>query len=161
MKRIEDGNFVKICYTGKFENGDVFDKTDECESIEIHIGAGDVIPGLEKALIGMGVNEKKTIELGPDEAYGDRDERLQRVITRSDFPPDFQPQVGEVVGFRTPAGEMLPAVVKETNGETVTIDFNHPLAGRSLVFEVEVAEINEEAGGAVEGATCESGCCCS
>jgi peptidylprolyl isomerase len=157
--QVEKGKFVKLCYTGRYEDGEIFDQTSACQAIEIEIGAGEVVPGFEDALIGMAPSEKRTFTLGPDQAYGDRDERLQRKIGRSNFPTGYQPQVGEVIAFRTPVGEQLPAMVKDADSETVTVDFNHPLAGKSLTFEVEVAEVNDQR--SPTQSTCSSGCCCS
>lgn len=159
MNRVENGKYVKLCYTAMLENGDVVDRSESCQPLEIRVGAGEIIQGLEDGIMGMGLNEKKTITVGPDKAYGERDERLQRTILRSNFAQGFEPKVGEIVAFRTPKGEQLPAVIKSIVGEEVTVDFNHPLAGRSMVFEVEIAEINDQPSSSPS--TCGTGCCCS
>lgn len=159
MRKVEKGNFVKVCYTGKLKSGEIFDQTEDCQSLEVEIGAGEVIPGFEDALLGMSLNEKKTFTLTPDEAYGQRDETLERKIARSNFPPGYQPQEGEFVAFQTPKGEQLPAMVKDVGLEHVVVDFNHPLAGQSLIYEVEVAEINDQP--STSPSSCTSGCCCS
>jgi peptidylprolyl isomerase len=159
MRKVENGDMVKVCYTGKLEDGKVFDKTESCQPMEFKVGAGEVIPGFESAVLGMAQQEKKTFTISPDDAYGVRDERLKRTILRSNFPTDFTPQVGDIIALSTPKGEQLPAVIDQMDDENITIDFNHPLAGKSLTFELEVAEIN----GQSEASTskCASGCCCS
>jgi len=159
MRRVESGDLVKICYTGRFENGEIFERATTCEAVEIRVGAGEIVPGLENALIGMAANEMKTVTLSPDEAYGERDERLEQTVLRSSFPPDLKPITGEFIAFRTPKGEQLPAMIKSVEGEKVTIDFNHPLAGKSLIYEVEVAEINDLPSS--RPSECNTGRCCS
>ena len=158
MKRIETGNFVKVCYTAKLEDGEVVDHTDKCNPIEIEVGAGNLIKGFEDALVGMELNEQKTFTLSPDEAYGMRDEELEQTFSRSDLPADFQPAVGEVVVLENQEGGQTLATVKRSEAESLVVDLNHPLAGRSLTFEIEVAEINEQA--SASPSKCGSGCCC-
>jgi len=124
----------------------------------VHIGQGQVIKGFEDALMDMTLNEKKTFTLTADEAYGQRDESLLRTFQRSELPPGFDPQKGEIVALRTPDGEQIPALVSDSNDEQITIDLNHPLAGQSLTFDVEVVGISDKAS-APEG--CECGCGCN
>ncbi len=159
MRKVENGSSIKICYTGRLENGEVFDRTDSCQPLAIVIGAGEMVQGLEDALIGMGQNEKKTVSLSPDEAFGVRDERLMRTLLRSNFPSDYQPEIGSIVAMKTPHGEQLPGVITELDGEYVKVDFNHPLAGKPVVYEVEIAEIADPSDPLTSA--CESGCCCS
>lgn len=157
-RKIEKGNFVKVCYTGKFDDGQVFDQTESCNPIEVEVGAGEVIKGFEDALVGMAQNEKKTFTLEPDEAYGNRDEGMQQSFTRSDLPPDFKPEIGEVVVLQNREGGQMLATIKQVDMENVTVDLNHPLAGKALTFDIEVAEINDEPSKAPS--QCGSGCCC-
>ncbi len=159
MKKVERGDFVKLCYTGRLDNGTVFDKTEKCKPLEVRVGAGDLVQGLESAIIGMAENERKSFVVEPDEGYGERDGKLERAFVRSSLPLNFQPQPGQVILFSTEGGHELPAMVKFVDEEILLVDFNHPLAGKSLTFEVEVAEI-----GAVPNespAECGQGCCCS
>jgi peptidylprolyl isomerase len=159
MKRIEKGDFVKLCYTGMLDNGTVFDKTEKCKPLEIQVGAGTLVAGFESALIGMAENERKSFVLEPDEGYGERDENLERSFERSSLPLTFQPRPGQVIIFSTEDGQQLPAMVKFVDEEVLLVDFNHPLAGKSLTFEVEVAEIGGKPG--ESPAACSQGCCCS
>jgi len=155
MKKVMNGKFVKLDYTGKLENGDVFYTTNNTEPTEVEIGAGKVIKGFEDALLDMAENEKKTFTLSPEEGYGQRDESLEQSFKRSELPDNFQPNVGDVLALRTPQGSQIPGTVKHTDGEKITVDLNHPLAGQALTFHVEIKEINDEATQPV----CSSGTC--
>ncbi|MGC9967307.1 MAG: peptidylprolyl isomerase [Syntrophobacteraceae bacterium] len=143
MKRIENGACVKLCYTVTPEDEVVFDKTQKCKPLEIRVGEGQLLQGVESELIGMGLNEKKSFILGPDEAYGERNEELERTLDRSSLQLTFDPYPGQVIVFHTMEGQELPALVKSVDDEMIVADFNHPLAGRYLAFEVEVAGIGE------------------
>jgi len=159
MEKVDYGAFVKLCYTGRLENGIVFDKTDECKPLEIRVGDGSRLQGFENALIGMGLNEKKSFVIGPDEAYGDRDEKLERSFNKSSLQLQFEPFPGQVILFVTSDGKEFPAVVKFVNEKTVVADFNHPLAGKELVFDVEITEISEIHGDS--HSRCSGECCCA
>lgn len=156
MKRIENGHYVKVHYTGTYGDGEVFDSSRGCEPLEVHVGAREVIPGFENALVGMGVQEKKTIKLGPDEAYGERAQELEKSFSRADFPEEFQPEVGQVIVLQNPDEGQFPATVLSVDNESVVLDLNHPLAGESLTFDIEVIEINDEP----QGRSCGSCCSC-
>ena len=143
MKKVENGHFVKVDYTGTLENGDVFDSSRNAHPIEVEVGAGKVIKGFEEALVGMGEKEKKTFTLSPGEAYGHRNEGKEQSFMRSELPQGFDPQVGQVLALRNPQGGQIPAKVKHTDEEKITLDLNHPLAGETLTFEVEVVDIND------------------
>jgi peptidylprolyl isomerase len=143
MKKVENGHFVKIDYTGTLENGDTFDSSRDSQPIEVEVGAGRVIKGFEQALIGMAQNEKKTFTLEPDEAYGHRDENLEHNFMRSELPQGVDPKAGQVLTLKNPEGGQFPAFVKHADAEKITVDLNHPLAGETLTFEIEVLEIND------------------
>ena len=159
MKKVEKGAFVKLCYTGTIENGIVFDKTNKCKPREIQVGTGTLVDGFENALIGMALNERKSFVLAPEKAYGKRDESLERRFDKSSLQLQFEPVPGEVILFLTQEGLELPAVVKFVDDETIVADFNHPLAGRELSFEVEVGGISETNGDSQ--AECVAECCCA
>lgn len=144
MKKVENGHFVKLDYTGTLENGDVFDSSRNAHPIEVEVGADKVIKGFEAALVGMAEKEKKTFTLSPGEAYGQRNEGMEQSFMRSELPQDFDPQIGQVLALRNPQGGQLPAKVTQADEEKITVDLNHPLAGKTLTFEVEVLEINNE-----------------
>ena len=159
MRTVKIGDFVKVCYVGRLEGGAVFEETGMCRSAEIRMGAGEVAQGLEDALIGMAQGERKTITLPPDDAYGERDETLEQSIPRLDFARDYQPKEGEFVAVKAPGGQMIPAMVTHVDEEYVRVDFNHPLAGKTLTYELEVEEVNEKPSSSLS--QCGSSCCCN
>jgi len=144
MKKVENGHFVKVNYTGTLENEDVFDTNSNTHPLEVEVGANKVIKGFEDALIGMAENDKKTFNLSPDEAYGQRKENLEQTLKRSELPHGFDPKVGQVLALNNPQGGQIPATVKHADDKGITVDLNHPLAGKALTFEIEVVEINDE-----------------
>jgi len=158
MDKVENGSFVSVEYKGTFGDGQVFDTSQETRPLEVEIGAGRLIKGFEEALVGMSLNEKKTFTLKPSEAYGDRDEELKTSIPRNQVPPSADPQVGQTVTLTSPEGQEIPGRISEVNDDAVTIDLNHPLAGKSLTFEVKVVGISEEP---TRTAGCPSTCDCS
>ncbi len=158
MEKVENGTFVRLCFTGKLDDGLIFDKTEKCKPLEVKVGNGGLIEGFENALIGMTPNERKSFSLEPNEAYGERDERLERTFPRSSIPLDFEPSIGQVLVFMAEDGREIPAIVKFIDDEVLIADFNHPLAGRNLSFDVEIAEITN-APGSME--KCDAECCCS
>jgi len=162
MKKVETGHFVKLDYTGKLDNGDVFHTTQNAQPAEIEVGAGRLLKGFENALVGMAQNEKKSFDLTPEEGFGPIDETMVQSFNRSDLPDDFQPKIGDVVALSTPDGGQVPAKVKEMDDEKITVDLNHPLAGQALSFDVEVIEINNESTEpACTPSSCGSGCGCA
>ena len=136
------GSKVSIDYTGKFDDGTVFDTSEGKEPISFTTGSGQVIKGFDNAVIGMKKGQQKKITISPQEGYGERDEKLTHEAPRTIFPPEVKLENGMGFSFRTPDGQVIHATVKDINPETVTIDMNHPLAGRNLIFELKVVEIN-------------------
>ncbi|MFZ5981526.1 MAG: FKBP-type peptidyl-prolyl cis-trans isomerase [Candidatus Zixiibacteriota bacterium] len=141
MSQAQDGSKVKVHYTGKLDDGTVFDSSKGRNPFEFEIGAGAVIPGFEKGIRGMKVGETKTITIPPDEAYGHKREELIADVKKSHFPPDIIPTVGQQLQMQQSDGRPLNVMVTEINGEDVTLDANHPLAGKTLTFEVELVEL--------------------
>jgi peptidylprolyl isomerase len=127
--------------------------------LEIKMGAGQLVAGFENELMGMSLNEKKTFTLEPEAAYGQRDESLTQSFPRSDIPPEMNPRVGMTVGLHTPEGQQVPAQIVHLDDEKVTLDMNHPLAGESLTFEIEVVGISDTPTQVPSGCGC--GCDCS
>jgi peptidylprolyl isomerase len=144
MKTVENGNFVKLHYTGRLGNGEIFDSSQGCQPLEVQVGRGHVIKGFEDALFGMVLNEKKTFTLTPDEAYGERDEEAFQSFMRDKLPPGFQAEAGQVIGIQSSDGCQAPAVITHVDDEKIVVDLNHPLAGQSLTFDIEVVEINDQ-----------------
>lgn len=141
MKKAQNGDTITVNYTGKLEDGSIFDSSlnEGREPLQAKLGEGQLIKGFEDGLLDMGIGESKTIEISPEDAYGVYNPELRTKISRSQFPPNVQ--VGETLQGNSSNG---PIIVKvwEVDEETVTIDANHPLAGKKLVFEVELVGIN-------------------
>ncbi len=141
MSQVKNNDTVKIHYTGKLEDGQVFDSSVERDPIEFTIGGGQIIPGLEKGLIDMEVNEKKTIQVPQTEAYGDVQKELFQEIPKDQLPQEITPEVGMGLVAKNPDGSERQLRVAEVKDESIIIDANHPLAGKDLIFDVEVVEI--------------------
>ncbi len=159
MQTVEKGKFVSVAYKGTLEDGEVFDTSEGRQPLEVQVGAGQLIEGFEKALVGMTLNEKKVFTLEPEEAYGNRDESLTRDFAREEIPAEMNPEVGMTVGLTTPDGRQMPAQIVSVDDEKVTVDLNHPMAGKSLTFAIEVVGISDAPTQAQPG--CGSGCDCS
>ncbi len=157
MKTVKEGDYVKVHYTGKFNDGEVFESTKGCQSVEVHVGSGDFLVGFEDALVGMAPEETKTFSLEASEAYGDRHDELEQTFQLSDFPDDYKPEVGQVILLESNNDEQFHALVTHVGEEQVVLDLNHPLAGKDLTFEVEILEINDHP----TPSACAKGCCCS
>lgn len=161
MDKVVNGSFVSVEYTGTLANGEVFDTSQGRPPLEVHMGAGRMIPGFERELTDMGLNEKKTFTLNPTEAYGKRDEKLMHDFPRSSVPAEMSPEVGMQVGLQTPQGQQVPAKVVHVDDEKITVDLNHPLAGESLTFAIEVVGISDQPTRPPTGCQCSGGDCSS
>ncbi|MGK0421012.1 MAG: FKBP-type peptidyl-prolyl cis-trans isomerase SlpA [Polaribacter sp.] len=143
MNQVKENNTVKVNYTGKLADGQVFDSSEGKEPIEFTLGQGQLIPGFEKGLIDMKLNEKKTITVAKEEAYGDVNKDLIQEVKKTELPQDMTPEVGMGLVSKSPDGQEMNLMVVEVKEESIVIDGNHPLAGKDLVFDLEVIEIKE------------------
>jgi FKBP-type peptidyl-prolyl cis-trans isomerase 2 len=141
MSQVQNGNRVKVHYTGKFEDGTVFGSSEGSEPLEFTIGEGNVLPGLESAVMGMNIGDKKTVTLPPGEAYGEYSHDLVAQIARKDLPSDLDPNVGDRLKMQRADGQEVIVAVTKTDEQAITIDANPPLAGKTLVIELELIEI--------------------
>lgn len=141
MSQVKENNTVKVNYTGKLADGQVFDSSEGKEPLEITLGQGQLISGFEKGLIDMKLNEKKTITIVKDEAYGDVNDALIQEVNKAQLPQDMTPEVGMGLVSKTPDGQEMNLLVVEVKEESIVVDGNHPLAGKDLVFDLEVLEI--------------------
>lgn len=141
MKTIQSKNVVRVHYTGTLTNGEVFDSSQGREPLEVTIGQGELITGFENALMGMAVNEKKTFTLPPEEAYGNRNEDALHSFPRAELPDDMEIALGQFIALSTQSGQEIPARVAQLDEYQVVLDLNHPLAGESLTFTIEVIDI--------------------
>ena len=141
MKQAQDGDTVRIHYTGTLDDGTQFDSSADREPIEFTLGSKSVIPGFEAGVTGMQVGEQKSIHIPAEEAYGQRNENLVEEVPLQQFPEDMQLQVGMHLQAQSPNGESFNVVVTALGDESATLDGNHPLAGEALNFELELVEI--------------------
>ncbi|RUA13417.1 MAG: peptidylprolyl isomerase [Flavobacteriia bacterium] len=141
MSKVKENDTVKVHYTGKLVNGQVFDSSLEREPLEVALGQGQLIPGFEKGLIDMAVNEKKTITIDKEEAYGEVNEQLFQKISKSQLPDDLKPEVGMGLVGANAEGQQQQFRVAKVEENDIILDANHPLAGQDLVFDLEVVAI--------------------
>ena len=141
MSTVSKGSNVKVHYTGKLKDGTVFDSSLNREPLQFTAGAGQMIPGFDKAVTDMAVGEKKTVEIPPEEAYGERQENLMVEIPSENLPEDHTPKVGDAYNLQQKDGQMIPVSVAQVNENSVVMDANHQLAGETLIFDIEVVEI--------------------
>jgi len=141
LSKVKDGNTVKVHYTGTLKDGSIFDSSVEREPLEFKLGEGQLIPGFEKAVIGMEEGDKTKVEIPVDEAYGAAREELIINVPKDQLPEDVQPEVGMQLQVNQPDGQPVPVRVAEISDEELTLDANHPLAGKDLAFEIELVEI--------------------
>lgn len=137
----KQGDSVKVHYTGKFDDGQIFDTSEGRDPLEFTVGQGHVINGFENAVIGMEVGEEKTIHVPSAEAYGGRNEELIQDVPRDKFAEDMKFEIGQGLQIKTKDGHSMVVVVKAFTTETITLDANHPLAGKDLNFDIKLVEI--------------------
>lgn len=144
MSEAKQGDTVVVHYRGILQDGTVFGDSNDKDPLEFKLGEGQVIPGFEEAVAGMNPGESTKIELPVDKAFGPRRDELVAQVNREDLPEHIDPQVGQSLEVKLPDGETLPVTVTEVGESEVTLDGNHPLAGKDLSFELTLVEIKEE-----------------
>ena len=141
---VENGKTVSFHYVGTLDNGDEFDNSyDRGEPLTGLVGEGHLIPGFESALIGMQAGDKKSVLIESKNAYGEYDSKAIQQVPVASFPEDFVAREGEIVQGQGANGQVFNATILEANDDEVTLDFNHPLAGQNLNFEIEVVAVAE------------------
>ncbi len=141
MQQAKSGDTVKVHYSGRLEDGTTFDSSSGREPLEFKVGNGDVIKGFDEGVTGMTVGEKKTVHIPADEAYGQKDDDRIVEFPRANFPPDMKPEVGMQLNMSTQSGQVIPVTITEVREENVLLDANHPLAGKDLIFDIELVDI--------------------
>ena len=141
MNQVTGNETVKLHYTGKLDDGQVFDSSLEREPLEVKLGEGRLIPGFEKGLMSMKVNEKKTITIPKEEAYGEVLKELFQKVPIENLPTEIKPEVGMGLVTQNPDGTERQLRVSDVKEDFIIVDANHPLAGQNLTFELEVLEI--------------------
>lgn len=142
MQQAKKGDTVKIHYHGRLTDGTTFDSSAGREPLEFELGSGMVIPGFDLGVSGMTVGEKKTINIPAAEAYGEKNEEMILEFPRAQFPADMTPEVGMQLNMSNNQGQNFPVVIVEVKEEVVMLDANHPLAGKELIFDLELVEIS-------------------
>lgn len=135
---VENGHFVKVHYTGTFTDGTVFDSSEGKQPLEVLAGKGMLIQGFDDALVGMKEGEEKEVDIPSEQAYGERREELVKEVPKTDLGDGIKPEVGMMLGIKAPTGQVFPATITEVKDETITLDANHPLAGKDLHFKLKV-----------------------
>ncbi len=142
MAQAQLGDRVKVHYTGRLDDGTVFDSSIITDPLEFTIGEREVVPGFEEAVIGMSPGESKNVKIPVDKAYGPRREDMTIVVDRDKFPPDIEPEVGQQLEIRQREdGQTFPVTVTDVSESSVTLDANHQLAGKDLTFDIQLLEI--------------------
>ena len=141
MTQATAGNTVRFHYTGTLEDGSVFDSSEGRDPLEFQVGSGAIIPGLDRAIEGMSVGEQKTVTIPSAEAYGEYQPQARQDVPRDQIPDSIPLDPGTMLQMQTPEGGAIPVVVAEVTEESVTLDANHPLAGKDLTFAVEIVSV--------------------
>ncbi len=142
MTQVKPGDKVRIHYTGRLTDDTVFDSSEGREPLEFTVGTGMVIVGLDRELPGMSVGEKKTITIPAEDAYGPHDPQGVMEVPRANIPAEIPLEVGLQLQMRAPDGQAMPVTVAALSDETATMDANHFLAGKTLVFDIELVAID-------------------
>ena len=138
---LEAGTRVLVHYTGTLDDGTKFDSSREREPLEVILGQDMVIPGFEKAIVGLEPGQSITVTIPEEEAYGPHHEEMVIRVPKASFPAEITPAVGEQLILRSPDGNELPALIVDVDDEDATLDANHPLAGFALTFEIELISV--------------------
>ncbi|WP_028584964.1 FKBP-type peptidyl-prolyl cis-trans isomerase [Desulfogranum mediterraneum] len=142
MTQAKDGDKVTIHYTGRLTDGTVFDSSDGRDPLPFTIGAGQVIPGFEEAVLGMACGENKTVTIPVDKAYGPRNEEMVLTFPRDQVPADIKPEVGMQLQLMNEQNQPLMVRITEVTEESVSLDANPPLAGQELTFDIELVSLD-------------------
>ncbi len=144
MAQAQNGDTVKVNYTGKLHDGTVFSSSEGKDPLEVTIGNGDLIPGFENAIVGMDEGGSKSIHIESKEAYGERDDQQQIQVGKDKLPEGLNPEIGQHLQVKTEDGNPMVVTVKEVGDTSITLDTNHPLAGKDLDFDIELVEISKK-----------------
>lgn len=142
MAEVKAGDTVHLHYTGTLLDGSTFDSSEGREPLQFEVGSGQIIPGLDVAIPGMKVGDKKIVKIGADDAYGQMNPEMRQAVPREGIPADIPLEVGTQLQMQTPDGQAMPVTVVEVDEATVTLDANHALAGKDLQFDIELMKID-------------------
>jgi len=142
MSKAQEGDTVTVAYLGSLDDGSVFDSSNEDEPLVFILGEDSVLPGFEKAIFGMETGEQKTVKIPAEEGFGVRQERLVDQFAIDNLPTGFNPKIGAQLEVTAEDGSRFQVVVTDLHDGQVTLDANHPLAGQSLIFHIELLAID-------------------
>ncbi len=160
---VENGNYVQIQYTGTYDNGEIFDTNVGFEPLEFLVGSGTIINGLERGVMGMKEDEIKDITVLPEEGYGEYNNEFVVTVQKNDMNADFEPEIGMILSIQMENENIVPGRITGINDNEVVLDLNHPLAGKTLHFNIKVLAINDEPQldqgcSSCHGGSCGDGC---
>ena len=141
MAEAKQGDKVRVHYTGKLDDGTVFDSSEGREPLEFVVGGGQIIQGFDSGVRGMTTGESKTVRIPSGEAYGPHQDEMVITVGRDEFPPDVTPGVGDQFQMQSETGQIVMVTVTDVDDENVTLDANHPLAGKDLTFDIQLVEV--------------------
>lgn len=173
MAQVKYGDWVQVHYTGRLQDGQVFDKSDGRPPLEFQVGGGQVIPGFEQGVLGMNSGETKTVTIDEEDGYGPHRNDMVLQVDRSDFPSGVVPEVGQQLRLQRDDGFAFLVTVMSVSDTKVTLDANHPLAGKELIFDIQIIGISveptmdhscagchhDEMSGCESQSCCEDACC--
>ena len=142
MAEVKAGDTVQLHYTGTLLDGTTFDSSEGRDPLQFQVGSGQIIPGLDVAIPGMKVGDKKVVKIGADDAYGQVNPEMRQAVPREGIPAEIPLEVGVQLQMQTPDGQAMPVTVVDVDEATVTLDANHPLAGKDLQFDIELVKID-------------------
>ncbi|PKP80596.1 MAG: peptidylprolyl isomerase [Alphaproteobacteria bacterium HGW-Alphaproteobacteria-18] len=145
MTQVKPGDTVHIHYTGTLSDGTTFDSSQGREPLAFEVGTGQIIPGLDAAIPGMAVGDKKTVTVPCEEAYGPVDPAMRQEISRDTIPAEIPVDVGTRLQMKTQDGQVVPVTIAAADDKSVILDANHPLAGQDLTFDIELVAIKQAA----------------
>jgi len=143
MAQAKAGDTIRVHYTGKLDDGSIFDSSAGRDPLEFKLGEGQIIQGFEKAVVGMEPGEKSTVKISAEEAYGSYRDDMILEVDKKDFPTDLDPKIGQKLDLRQSDDQTVVVTVTDVAEDTITLDANHPLAGKDLTFDIELMEIVE------------------
>ncbi|MEE4292410.1 MAG: peptidylprolyl isomerase [Xanthomonadales bacterium] len=145
MTQAKSGDTVKIHYTGTLDDGTEFDSSAGRDPLEFTVGSGQVIPGFDKAVEGMNVGESKSVNIPAEDAYGPHHEQMVQEVPRTALPDELEPEEGMALQAKGQDGQIINLTVTEVGDEAITVDANHPLAGKTLNFDIELVDVAQSA----------------
>ena len=144
MSKVKEGDNISLHYTGTLDDGTVFDSSEGREPLSFTVGSGEVIQGFDEGVRDMEVGETRDVQIAPEQAYGEYYEELVRVVPRQAFPEGMTPDIGMTLELELPSGQSLPVRIIDVEGDEITLDANHLLAGETLNFKIHIVSINND-----------------